>query len=102
MFDNFAKRDEPFIGHMWWRSPRVQHPECYKMGLADIPLIAVKPGISLTLSDAKNDGFDILDEMIVKLGEINLMTTAQVRDWTWGIISFDWQDGYPLHPKKVA
>lgn len=103
MYDNFAKRDEPFIGHMWWMSPRVMHPECYKMGLADIPRIDIKLGLLFDQEDAERDGFDTVAELVDALGKINIMTENEVRRHVWGIIHFDWQDGYPLKPpRKVA
>ena len=94
---------EIVVGHMWWKNPRTGHPECYKIGQAQIRQVGRKKGEYLDTADAIRDGFDDLIDYKDALADLNDMGWTEVDRTTWTQIRWNkdfWLDG--PHPRKVA
>lgn len=94
--------------HIWWRNPRNQQPDCYRIGVAVCQWIVRKEGRDFTEAQANRDGFGTLWDYKVALANHHNMTVEQVNEWTWTQIRWgDHHDHNPVwidgpHPRKVA
>lgn len=74
---------------IWWLNPRNQHPDCYKMGVAE-GSYTLKRGSNFTHKDAVKDGFDDLDELLNVLMMLHKLTKSEVLDREWVVMSWEW------------
>ncbi len=77
---------------IWWKNPRNQHPDCYKIGI-ETGDYEIKQGYDFTEEDALKDGFDNRQELIETLMKLHKLSRDEVRRAAWIIITWGWSDG---------
>lgn len=73
---------------IWWLNPRNQHPDCYKMWIAQ-GKYTIKRGYGLSKKDAQMDGFDTLDELLNTLMSLHKLTLSKALTAEWIIITWE-------------
>lgn len=76
---------------IWWKNPRNQHPDCYKIGVATGSYV-IKHGYDFTTKDAIKDGFSNLYELFYTLMKLHKLSWYDVRQALWIIITWEWSD----------
>lgn len=76
---------------IWWKNPRNQHPDCYKIGIGTGSYV-IKHGYDFTTEDATNDGFSNLNELLYTLMKLHKLSWYEVRNALWIIITWEWSD----------